>query len=471
MRIVLIEPESPGIHIFHKFRLPRLGALLLGTIMEELGHDCEVQFEVAAPLDFESMRKADLVGISTITPTAPRSYAIADMLRLASVPVVIGGPHVTFCSEEALEHAGYVVRGEGEAALPALVEAMEAGGEPRDLEKVPNLSWRGPDGSITHNPVAPPTVLDDLPTPDWSLVQAGISATGLMSYNTAPMQTSRGCPYDCTFCSVTEMFGRKMRYRSVEGVLDSVRPYNQRGMDVFFYDDNFAANRNRVEAICEGILSAGMKRLTWSAQVRADIARDPKLVKLMHRAGARTFYIGLESAHEDSLKSMNKKQTVATMRENLRTIRNAGVRVHGMFVFGFDQDSPESMDATVRFAVEEKLSSAQFLLLVPLPGTRTYQELEDQGRIVLTDWSLYDGHHAVFQPRGVGMRDLQQAQLDAHARFYSRRRELGWILKGRVVEALIAEYARALNHRWEREKTVFLSWLRQIDSLGVGCPA
>lgn len=465
MRVVLIEPASQMLHLFHRFRFPRLGTVLLATILKRLGHDAEAQVEVAAPLDFAALGTADLVGISTITPTATRCYAIADMLRRSGLPVVLGGPHVTFQTEEGMEHADYVVRGEGEAALTALVKAIENGGRPDQLRAVPNLTWRSPDGHLVNNPLAPFVDLETLPNPDWSVVRAGVGQTGMMSHRTAGVQTSRGCPHGCTFCSVNDLFGRKIRYASVDSVIEAIRPHNQRGNVIFFYDDNFAVNRERVGTICEAILSAGLTKMAWSAQVRAEVARDAELIKLMRRSGACTFYIGLESAHEESLKRMKKHQSVAMMRDDLKAIHKAGIRVHGMFVLGFDADTPASVRATVDFATKERLSSAQFLLLIPLPGTDTYKNLRAQGRIVLQDWSLFDGHHTVFQPQHFSMRDLQQAQLDAHAQFYSRGRQLGWMLKGKLIETLLYPYARHLNNGWQKENGKFLSWLSQLDLL------
>lgn len=460
MNIVMVEPDGAGIHIFQAFRLPRLGAVLLATILRRLGHEVSVQVEVAAPLDEAALRAADLVGISTITSTATRAYALADGLRAAGVPVVLGGPHVTFRPEEALAHADWVVRGEGEVALPALVAAIEAGGGDERLAAVPNLAWWRTDGRLAQNPAAPPVDLDDLPRPDWTLVRAGVGPLGQMAQRTVPIQTSRGCPFDCQFCSVTEMFGRRMRYRAVEAVLEDLRPLSGSGALVFFYDDNFAANPKRVRAIAEGIRREGLK-LDWSAQVRVDVARDPELLALMHASGCHTIYVGLESADPDALAAMDKRQTVAEMREALARIQAAGIHVHGMFVFGFDQDTPQSVAATVRFAKETRIASAQFLLLIPLPGTPVHDQMAAEGRLLDAPWDQFNGHHVVFRPRRFGLRELQQAQLDAHADFYSRRRLLGFLLRGRWLEAGINLYAARLNRTWQRRNRAYLRGLER----------
>lgn len=463
MNIVIVEPDGAGIHIFQAFRLPRLGAVLLATLLRRLGHDVSVQVEVAAPLDEAALRTADLVGISTITPTASRAYELADGLRAAGVPVVMGGPHVTFRPEEALAHADWVVRGEGEAALPALVAALAAGGGDERLAGVPNLSWRGAHGAVTHNPLAPPADLDTLPSPDWSLVRAGVGPLGQMAQRTVPLQTSRGCPFGCRFCSVTEMFGRRMRHRAVDAVLEDLRPLSGTGALVFFYDDNFAASPRRLRALCEGIRREGL-RLDWTAQVRVDVARDPELLALMKASGCHTLYIGLESADPDALAAMDKGQTVAQMRTALARIHAAGIHVHGMFVFGFDQDTPRTVAATVRFAKETRIASAQFLLLIPLPGSPVHDELAAAGRLRDAPWQQFNGHHVVFQPQGFTPRALQQAQLDAHSDFYSRRRLLGWLVRGRWLEAGVNLYAARLNRTWQRDNRAYLRTLDEAPA-------
>ena len=452
----MVEPAAPGSHIFSLVRLPRLGAVLLATVLRRGGHDATVQAEVVAPLDLPSIRSAQLVGISTITSTAPRSYKLADKLRAAGVPVVLGGPHPTALPDEALGHADWVVRGEGEVALPALVTALEEGGDAASLARVPGLSWRREDGVGVHNPVGPRVTLDALPDPDWRLVRGG-DPSGRCAGGTIPMQSSRGCPFACTFCAVTKIFGRTMRHRNVDAVVDAVRPYSRRRDAVFFYDDNFAANRDRTAALCEALLRANIRHLAWSAQVRADVGADPELLALMRRAGARTFYIGLESADLSTLQAMDKRQTVSEMRVHLARIRSCGIRVHGMFVLGLDGDTPSTAAATVQFAIDERLSSAQFLILIPLPGSQVYEQLCREGRVTQSDWSLFDGHNMVVRPRNFSPQALQVAQLDAHARFYSPRRQLRWLARSELKSAAICHYARRIRRAWDDENRAYMT--------------
>ena len=228
----MIEPKNDQLHIFSKFELPRLGSILLATLMRDKGFQTESLFMKGKDILSRTI-DADLVGISTITATAPAAYAVADALRTRGIPVVIGGPHVSFLPEEALQHADYCLTGEGETGFPMLVEALNAGS---DLSVVPGLAWCE-NGAIRRNPAAPPIEdLDSLPFPDFSLLDMGgrtkMGTTG-PGRATIPMQTSRGCPFDCTFCSVTGMFGRHYRHRSTANIIAELSRYDSAQVQIF----------------------------------------------------------------------------------------------------------------------------------------------------------------------------------------------------------------------------------------------
>jgi radical SAM superfamily enzyme YgiQ (UPF0313 family) len=450
-KIVFIEPKAPNLHIFSQFPLPRLGTLILGTMMKKRGWEVELFVEDFRKVDFDVIAGADLVGISTITSTAPRAYAIADRVRAMGIPVLMGGPHVTYLTEEALEHADFVVRGEGEAALAAFIDAREDGGE---LADVPNLSYRDASGAIVHNPMAPRAAdLDRIPFPDFSLLRPG--AKGLKYMASIPVLTSRGCPFDCSFCSVTGMFGRKYRFRSTENIIEELRRYSGRKTMVFFYDDNFAADPRRTRELCEAIIREKLK-ITWTTQVRADVTRDPELVGLMRKSGCHTVYIGFESVNPDALEDMKKQQTVAEIANAVKVFRRHRIHIHGMFVLGFDQDDWRSVRKTVRFAKRARLTSTQFLILTPLPGSAFYDQISAENRIRFHDWALYDAHHAVFQPARFSLPDLQKAQSFAHRKFYSLKQEARKILAGQWIGVAIAHYARNLDRTWKKRNKTFL---------------
>ena len=459
-RITLIEPKNDHLHIFSKFELPRLGTILLATIMRDKGYAAESLFMNGTDI-LARQTETDLVGISTITATATSAYAIADEFRSRGIPVVFGGPHVSFLPEEALEHGDYCITGEGEIGLPLLVEALNG---TLSLSDVPGLVWKE-NGTLRRNPQAAPIDdLDSLPFPDFTLLtmtagaRLGTLGVGRM---TIPVQTSRGCPFDCTFCSVTGMFGHRYRHRSTANIVAELAQYDPKKSIIFFYDDNFAANPQRTKELLREMIRLRLG-FSWSTQVRSDIARDTELLDLMAQAGCATLYIGFESVDPRALLEMKKKQTVEEIRFAIREIRRRKINVHGMFVFGFDSDTVETTRATVSFALAEKIDSAQFLILTPLPGSSFYTRMRDDGRLIDTGWDTYDAHHVKFVPRGFSPWELQRMQIEAHSRFYSPLQVVARLLRGRLGGFIVGLYARALNRQWQWQERDYLRLLRLL---------
>lgn len=461
--VLFIEPTSGGLNIFSQFTLPRLGSFILaGLVNRRAGWTGRVFIEGRQKFELQrwlsNNPRPDVVGISTITPTVTRGYELADQFRDLGIPVVLGGPHVTFLPEEALAHAPLVVRGEGERAMEALLDLWHSGflnGSAPQYSSVPNLSWKDAAGVIRHNPVAPwITDLDSLPVPDFS-VAGGTADCIIGGKKTVMVQTSRGCPFDCSFCSVTGMFGKKFRHRSVSSVLAELRQYNTRDHFVFFCDDNFTANRRQARELLEAMLAERFK-FQWSTQVRTDVAKDPELVGLMKRAGCHTLFIGFESVNSLSLKEMKKSQTVEDISTAVGLIQRAGIHIHGMFVFGFDQDNWETVEATVRFARKMRLTSVQLLILTPLPGSELYRRLSQEGRLTTFDWARYDTHHVVHRPARLTPFELQSAQIYGHSRLYSWPENLLKLATGRWVSAGLSFYAWKINRQWQKRNQAYL---------------
>ncbi len=460
MKVTLIEPKSPDSHIFSLYALPRLGTILLGTILKKKGHDVRVMVESIEEIAWDTVLGSDLVGISTTTSTAPRAYEMAAAVKYLGIPTVLGGPHVTFMSDEALGFADYVIRGEAERSLPLFVEALAKGG---GMGGVPGLSYVR-NGKTVNNPIDESFIdLNELPRPDISLIAGGTLKKRKWVKRVIPIQTSRGCPYNCTFCSVTRMFGRRMRYRDVDAVIDDLRKYDDKKNSIFFYDDNFAANPRRTKELLRKMIAKGFSFVS-SAQVRVDAGKDHELVGLMRQAGLKTVFVGLESVNRESLSCMNKKQTIDDMEEGLAGFARFGIDVHGMFIFGFDTDTKKSLRDTVTFAKRHMLDSVQFLVLTPTPGTPVYHDLEKDGRIIIKDWSFYDGHHVVFTPKLVSPYQLQKAQIRGHLRFYSAREAIRRFYHFDFFGVMLTAYAKRLSRSWVRENRLYLKAVKLIQS-------
>ena len=457
-RIMLVEPPAPDFHVFSFCNLPRLGLPILGTILRQKGYDITILVPASGRIDPVELAQGDLVGISITTSTAPAGYRLADQVhalaaeRGRAIPVVFGGVHATFCPEEALAHGDFVIRREGEASFPALIEALNHG---RGLDGIPGLSyWDGP--QMRRNEDGPRVQdLDGLPSPDLSLIRGFKSPV-------TPILASRGCPHNCTFCCVTEMMGRQYRFVGNERVLDELRRAGTR--NIFFYDDNFAANRGRTKDLLRAMIREGLN-LEWSAQVRSDVADDGELLSLMRRAGGKILYIGFESVNQAALNEYHKGLTTGAIQRDIEIIKSHGFHIHGMFIFGADNDGPEQIWETVSFARRNGLDTVQFMMLTPLPGTPLYERLKQEGRILSTDWQRYDGANVVFRPAAMTPYQLQVLTHRAYRKFYSLGLLCRYLIRREWLKAGAVFFAQYTLRKWWWEHR---SDLRDLQALEEG---
>ena len=453
-KVLFIEPRAPRPHIFSRVVIPRLGCVLLGTILRQQGLEVKVVVEEISQPDYRTLDfQPDLVGISSISSTAPRAYEIADFYRQQGIPVMLGGAHSSFLPEEGLEHADFVICGEGDEALPELVAILNEGG---DWRNVRNLAFKE-GNEVRKNPWRPFVEdLDTLPIPDYYLIH-GWKGNGAHCVSIA---TSRGCPFNCSFCSVIQLFGRKFRFNSVDRVMEEIRVVGSQAHHIFFCDDNFTANRERIKELCSRIISENLN-IEWSAQVRVEAAKDPELMQLMARAGCYIVFVGLESINPETLKAYNKCQTVESIKECVVNFHKHGIRVHGMFVFGAEEDHYQVIRNTVKFSRQVDLDSLQYLILTPVPGTPFYQEMEAQNRIICKDWSQYDGHYTVFQPKQFTPYELQYETIRAMKKFYSFPSALRRIIARDWFFSKLKIYARFVMWRSQWDKSNYMEQLRK----------
>ncbi len=451
LKIRLIEPAAPSINILSYGFYPRLGLPLIGAALKAAGHDVLIYAPQAAPIDRDDVASADLVGISATTSTAPAAYALADELRAAGLPVIIGGPHPSFVPDDAMPHADYVARGEGGDGL--MLELLEALRGERKLESVLGLSfWR--DGLPVHNELRERCAdLDSLPMADLSLI------VGSERIHETPIITSLGCPFDCTFCTVTMMFGRKYRMRSPESVMAELEAKKPRA--VFFYDDNFAADKRRLKKLLQMMIDRGITP-KWQAQVRTDVARDEELLTLMRRSGCHRVALGFESVDQATLDSYAKSQTVEDITNAITTLHRHGIKCHGMFVVGADSDTMRTARDTVAFAKRYQIDSLMLNVLTPGIGTKQYEMMNGDERVFERRWQFYDGQHVVFTPQNMTASQLQTEIIDGYREFYSAGHILRTLLRLRLGNALERAWGWLYIHRWQRDPAN-RAYLRELE--------
>ncbi|HEV8583953.1 MAG TPA: radical SAM protein [Methylomirabilota bacterium] len=453
-KLVFVEPKSTHLHVYSRVCIPRLGSVLLGTIMRAKGYDVRVYIEDIKDLDMADVLSADLVAISAITSTAPQSYRLADKVREAGAIAVMGGTHTSFLPEEGMEHADFVVRGEGEFAFQELVDAIERGD---GFDKIQNLTYRTDGGALAHNAERPKIPnLDVNPIPDYHLIE-GWTPGGVIS-----VATSRGCPFSCTFCSVPGMYGHAFRTHSIDRVLQELQ--NHKGnMYTFFADDIFTANKKRCKELLRGMIQRDLTPM-WGAQVRTETVDDPELLQLMRDSNCFNVYVGFESINPRTLKLFQKKQDLAKIERSIERFHDHKIRIHGMFVVGSDEDDLETLDATARFARKHDIDSIQFMILTPIPGSPDWDTLYAKGDkyVINKNWSFYDGHHCVHQPRRMSPYELQMGAIRAMQKFYSWGGIFQKLVKRDIYYATIRLWGKRMLKEWwkDDENAAYVNWLR-----------
>ena len=409
-----------------------------------MGHEVRVFIEDVGGIDENFVKKSDLVCISSITSTAPRSYMLASKFREAGIPVLMGGPHVTFNSGEALDYCDFVLKGEADKTIVDFMLAFERG---EGFENIPGIAFykngnliENENGSIVQN-------LDEIPFPDFEI---GHGFNDYKKFPIAPVITSRGCPNNCSFCNVPQMFGRKIRFRSEENVVEELKRIKNKW--VFFYDDNFTANPARTKRLLALMRKNNIKK-RWITQVTINAAKDEELLKEMHASGCDFVCIGFESISQSVLKAFNKRQSALEMHEYIKRFHKAHIGIHGMFIFGSDSESYKDMRATLKFSRKMNLQSVQYLILTPLPGTNFFKRLLESGRILYRDWQLYDGHHAVFLPKNISVFKLQSETIKLMSGFYSWGSILRKTINFKIKGAFLNYSAKRLIRKWKNNKS------------------
>jgi radical SAM superfamily enzyme YgiQ (UPF0313 family) len=336
----------------------------------------------------------DLVAITVETYTARRAYQVAAAWRRRGVPVVMGGFHATLVPDEVAAHADAVVVGAAEHAWPAVLADAAAG------RLAPRYDAAGDHGfgSVT---------------PDRSIW------AGRRYLRVALVETGRGCRYRCEFCSVSAFFGARAFVRDIDAVVSEIRALGS--PLVFFVDDNLGADRAHLRGLLEALVPL---RIRWIGQLALDAAADDPLLALMQASGCIGVLVGFESLEAANLAAMNKRVN-ATVRDPgaaVERLRRHGIAVYATFLFGYDDDSERTFEATLRFALDHRIFFTAFNHLVPFPGTPLYRRLEAQGRLRFERWWLdprYRFGDVAFVPRGFSADALARTCLAYRRRFYS----------------------------------------------------
>ena len=359
------------------------------------GWDVEIIDEnVSEALHSPSADGVDAVGIGAMTTQAYRAYALADAYRAIGVPVILGGIHPSALPDEAMKHANIVCKGDAEGTLPHALRDLAAG-RARSV-----YDWKDhPD-----TPIATPR--KDLLDPSEYLV-----------FN--PIQTTRGCPHGCTFCTTPAIFGRRFRQRRIEDIVEEMRAareaFNTRMF--IFSDDDVAGNHRWALDLFEAIRPLGVK---WASQCDILISANDRLLAAMRDSGCLGLILGLESPKAGTLAEAGKRYADAgEYVRRIRKIQSYGISIWGSFIFGFDSDNWRDCMNAVRFAQRSGMCMSCYPILTPYPGTAVFDRYRSEGRLTTQDWDKYNGSTVVYEPKRMTVNELRHAQMAAFHEFYS----------------------------------------------------
>lgn len=341
-------------------------------------------------------RDADLVGITAVTASANRAFEIATVYREKGIPVVLGGIHVSSMPEEALKFADTVVVGEAEGVWKQLLRDFDSG----NLRKIYSSALSD---------------MNNMPPARHDLFHPG--------YIFASIQTSRGCPMDCGFCSVPFFNGRQYRLRNPEAVVDEIASVANKL--IYFVDDNIIGYNKEAEihaaTIFEGMIRRNLKK-EWFAQVSLNIVEKPGLLKLAAKSGCRMLLIGIEAENPDALKDTNKRVNLRLGVDNyqkaFRMLHRHGIVVLGAFIFGMETDSVESLEKRTKYVLSSSVDVVQASVMTPLPGTKLFDKISREDRLLCRnfpkDWQHFHFSDVVFKPAGMTAEELARATDSAY---------------------------------------------------------
>jgi len=427
--------------VYYRLNTPPRALPLLHAILLQNGYkDVDSIYSKYSPhgklseKNWQRIKDSDYLLLSSITRTHPQTSELAVRYKQINPQgiVILGGPHATYLDEECLQNDSIdiIVRREGDNTLPDLMQRLAKN---ESIEDVLGISYRRGSNIIRTSDRAAltedelsglPIQVYDKQTSKWMSIPVLI--------------TSRGCPYDCDFCGVTDYYGKNYRKKSIDSIVNELKFFKKKYL--FIGDDNFAGKPRQTEELLERLIYEKIKH-SYGIQIDVHSSVREGFAEKMGKVGVKYAFVGFEALDSESLDSVNKKNSQKKNEEAAQTLRTAGIWVHGMFIVGLFGHDKNYLDYLTEWAIKY-CDSTQFFSIVPIPGTRLTEQMEKNNQIITKEYNLYDGHHVLTLPEKISPLELQLKIFDMHEKFYSNR-DFSHSTKP-IVKRIMNRYARAM---------------------------
>ncbi len=434
LNVLLVQPIKEKKHILNL--MPPLGLGYLASAIRNANNvtilDCVKEgFDLKEFRDYVARNRPDVVAFTVFTCDLENVNQSIDAIKKMSpnIITIAGGPHPSGDPSGTLAHLrslDYAFAGEAEKGFPLLLAEISKEPAKRDLKNIPGLVWKS-NGMTNMNPKTFTENLDEIAFPSWDLIKLrsyrGVpNGVFTRQYPFAPIIVTRGCPYLCTFCSAHNIVGRKLRYRSINNVMEEIRIlHEQFGIrEIHIEDDNFTFNLDFAKKFCKRLIELNLP-LTYSCPNGIRLDRiDRELLSLMKRAGFYNIYVGIESGSSRILRHMKKKLEPDEILKKVNLIKEVGFEVSGYFMLGYPEETLEDIEETINFARDLPLDWAHFAAFIPIPGSEIMENEEIKELCKSINWSDFFNTDVPFSPRGISRNELKQLQRKAFLKFYLR---------------------------------------------------
>ena len=426
-----------NLYVYDKYiRTPSIGLLTLATVVKEQYDDVFMYSESISKIQWKDVLDADIVFIGIFTFAAIRGYVLADEIRRRSDAVVVmGGLHASMNASEACEHCDYVLLGEGEESILELLDVLQSGGA---VDQIKGLAFMRDGEVVSTGMRCPPENIDIIPNRDllWHYQK-------MAGHNTiwAQVHASRGCPHNCDYCALVRHFGRKVRKRSPQNIVEDIRysidfhdkKHFRLAKILWLTDDNFFADRQWAVEVLQAIIDSGI-RYHFTIQARYEVGYDDEMLALLKKAGFDEIAMGIEFLEDEAFENYHKQSTYRDIVRSVENIQRHGLRVRGLFIVGADNHEKGVGERLADFVIRHNSSGVLIQSMYFVPGTPVYETHKD--KLIHRDWSKYSGH-VVHYPERISPYDLQCEIIHASRKIYSRRRLLQALLHKRGLERLL----------------------------------